>query len=83
MGSVLFATKKSLYPLKKLNSKKDVSLVTKKLGISGFLCKCNNTYCSKHRYSFEHDCMFNHKKHEQEKLKKNNPKIEKEKFERI
>ena len=70
-------------PTQEVKLKKRCFSCNKKLGISGFLCKCNNTYCSKHRYYFEHKCTFDHKKYEKEKLKKNNPMIKKEKLEKI
>jgi len=82
-GLCSFCYEENPMSITKVELKKRCFTCNKKLGIGGFLCKCNNKYCSKHRYSFEHNCMFNHKQHEKDKIKKNNPKIEKEKFERI
>ena len=40
-----------------------------------FSCKCNKKFCIKHRYLDEHNCSYNKKKEELDKLKKDNPKI--------
>ena len=55
----------------------------KKLGINGFNCKCNKIFCSKHRYSFEHSCTVDHIKNKKEEIKKNNPVVKADKFEKI
>lgn len=55
----------------------------RKVGINGFLCRCNQTFCSKHRYSFEHDCTFDTVQYEKKRIEKANPKIEKQKLEKI
>ena len=55
----------------------------RKVGINGFLCRCNQTFCSRHRYSFEHDCTFDIIQYEKERIEKANTKIEKQKFEKI
>ena len=33
----------------------------KKIGLLGFTCKCNKTFCSKHRHPEDHQCLFDHK----------------------
>jgi hypothetical protein len=42
------------------NIKKRICKVChKKLNVSsGIICRCKNLYCSKHRYAWEHDCLF-------------------------
>lgn len=47
----------------------------KKVGIFGFQCKCENTYCNKHRHSFSHKCTFNWVDHDKEKLKEQVVKV--------
>ncbi|KAL6845499.1 hypothetical protein ACP4OV_024994 [Aristida adscensionis] len=30
----------------------------KKVGLTGFVCRCGKTYCGRHRYAEEHGCSF-------------------------
>ena len=50
-----------------------------------FKCNCNGVFCSVHRYTHMHNCNFkdNKKEIKKEELKKNNPKIEKNKIDKI
>ena len=38
-----------------------------------FACKCEKYYCNLHKV--EHDCPFDYRKEQTEKLKKENPKV--------
>jgi len=44
-------------------------------------CKCNNTFCSKHRISSQHSCTFDFKNHNKKLLESD--KIEAKKVESI
>ena len=33
----------------------------KKVGLTGFTCRCGGLFCSIHRYSDKHDCKFDYK----------------------
>ena len=33
----------------------------KKVGLTGFTCRCAGLFCSIHRYSDKHDCKFDYK----------------------
>lgn len=33
----------------------------RKVGLLGFQCKCENIYCSTHRYAEVHNCSFDYK----------------------
>ncbi len=33
----------------------------KKTGLTGFICKCQNNYCSAHRHAESHSCNFDYK----------------------
>ena len=55
----------------------------KKLKLTDTKCKCNNYYCSAHRYSDTHECSFDYKKHGREHLKKHNPIINSNKLDKI
>ncbi|KAK1629335.1 hypothetical protein QYE76_003650 [Lolium multiflorum] len=47
----------------------------KKVGMLGFRCRCEGTFCSVHRYSDKHDCGFDYKTAAREKIAKNNPTV--------
>ena len=47
----------------------------KKLLLTSIKCKCNNTFCDKHRYPESHNCSFNYKLNIMKKLRDNNPQI--------
>ena len=39
-----------------------------KVGYLGFLCKCEYIYCGKHRHFSEHNCTFDFKAYDRQKL---------------
>ena len=39
------------------------------------LCKCEKLFCHKHRFPKDHECTYDYKSEEIEKLKKNLPSI--------
>lgn len=55
----------------------------KKVGLTGFPCRCGGLYCSIHRYSDKHQCQFNYKEMAQEHIRKHNPVIVAEKIQKI
>jgi predicted nucleic acid binding AN1-type Zn finger protein len=55
----------------------------KKLKLTDSKCKCNNYYCSAHRYSDTHNCSFDYKKHGREYLEKQNPIIKFNKLDKM
>eukprot|EP00347_Sterkiella_histriomuscorum_P010491 403376079 len=52
----------------------------RKVGLLGFVCKCDFVFCGKHRYAEEHDCQFDYKQRQQEKLAKENPLVQRGKI---
>jgi predicted nucleic acid binding AN1-type Zn finger protein len=46
-------------------------------------CACGKKFCFKHRYAEQHECTFDYKARGKKDLKKNNPKIEYKKINRI
>ena len=42
----------------------------KKLTLTSITCKCNKTFCNKHRYMEEHNCEFDIKKKNEERKNK-------------
>lgn len=43
--------------------------------ISTFTCRCQKSFCSKHRFHDLHGCTFDYKKEAKAKLMENNPKV--------
>lgn len=54
----------------------------KKIGLLGFQCKCEYYFCSEHRYSDKHECLFDYKGLAKQQLAKANPTIAPSKLER-
>jgi len=47
----------------------------KKIGLTGFQCKCEYFFCGEHRYSDKHECEFDFKARAKDLLTKANPTI--------
>lgn len=47
----------------------------KKVGLTGFRCRCGDLFCPRHRYSETHDCSFDYKALGREEISKANPVI--------
>uniref|UniRef100_A0A7N0SWW4 Uncharacterized protein n=1 Tax=Kalanchoe fedtschenkoi TaxID=63787 RepID=A0A7N0SWW4_KALFE len=54
----------------------------KRVGLTGFKCKCGDLFCSTHRYSDKHNCSFDYKSAAREAIEKANPVVKAEKLER-
>lgn len=55
----------------------------KRVGLTGFVCRCGGLYCGEHRYDKAHECSFDYKTLEREEIRKNNPVVVSEKIRRI
>lgn len=55
----------------------------KRVGLTGFKCRCGDTFCSMHRYSETHDCLFDYRKAGRESIRKENPVVKAEKIDKI
>lgn len=55
----------------------------KKIGLTGFECRCGGLYCGIHRYSDKHDCTFNYRELGAQEIRKNNPVVVGEKIKKI
>ncbi|KAJ7393978.1 AN1-type zinc finger protein 6 [Desmophyllum pertusum] len=55
----------------------------KKVGLTGFECRCGNVYCGLHRYSDKHDCSFDYKADGRAKISKDNPVVVGSKIQKI
>ncbi|KAF3623612.1 hypothetical protein BC332_03981 [Capsicum chinense] len=83
----LFKTISSL----KIKTRKDDSMMKtkpqrcivclKKVGLTRFICKCDEVFCISHRYPEEHACAFDFKSIERAVLAKENPLCKADKLE--
>uniref|UniRef100_A0A8C0QSJ7 ZFAN5 protein n=1 Tax=Chelonoidis abingdonii TaxID=106734 RepID=A0A8C0QSJ7_CHEAB len=55
----------------------------KKIGLTGFDCRCGNLFCAIHRYSDMHSCPYDYKAEAAEKIRKENPIIVAEKIQKL
>ena len=55
----------------------------KKVGLTGFECRCGGLYCSVHRYSDKHECSFNYRELGAEEIRRNNPVVVGQKIQKI
>lgn len=55
----------------------------KRVGLSGFKCRCGNIYCSSHRHSDQHHCSFDYKAAARVAISKANPVVKADKIQKI
>ncbi|XP_038632634.1 AN1-type zinc finger protein 5 isoform X1 [Scyliorhinus canicula] len=55
----------------------------KKVGLTGFDCRCGNLFCGLHRYSDQHNCPYDYKAEAAEKIRKENPIVVAEKIQKL
>ncbi|KVI05070.1 zinc finger A20 and AN1 domain-containing stress-associated protein 5-like [Cynara cardunculus var. scolymus] len=55
----------------------------KRVGLTGFTCRCGTTFCGTHRYPEKHDCTFDFKTVGKEAIAKANPVVKAAKLEKI
>eukprot|EP00245_Coleochaete_scutata_P006759 TRINITY_DN21537_c0_g1_i1.p1 TRINITY_DN21537_c0_g1~~TRINITY_DN21537_c0_g1_i1.p1 ORF type:complete len:170 (-),score=29.81 TRINITY_DN21537_c0_g1_i1:602-1111(-) len=55
----------------------------KRVGLSGFMCRCGDTFCSVHRYSDKHECSFDYKAHGRDSIAKANPVVKADKIDKV
>ncbi|GFY87946.1 hypothetical protein Acr_05g0015850 [Actinidia rufa] len=48
----------------------------KRVGLTGFNCRCGNIFCAVHRYSDKHDCPFEYRTAARDAIGKANPVCE-------
>uniref|UniRef100_A0A5K3EF29 AN1-type domain-containing protein n=1 Tax=Mesocestoides corti TaxID=53468 RepID=A0A5K3EF29_MESCO len=47
----------------------------KRVGLTGFQCRCEGLFCAFHRYSDQHDCTFDYRQQGQEQIARDNPEV--------
>nr|QYC07278.1 SAP2 [Tamarix hispida] len=55
----------------------------KRVGLTGFDCKCGNLFCAAHRYSDKHECPYDYHAAGQDAIAKANPVIKADKLDKI
>ncbi|CDW79954.1 zinc finger protein a20 domain-containing [Stylonychia lemnae] len=55
----------------------------KKVGLTGVQCRCEYTFCSKHRYPEEHSCDFDFNNFYKKKLENENQKLAHKKIDKL
>ncbi|KAL6565706.1 Zinc finger A20 and AN1 domain-containing stress-associated protein 8 [Orobanche hederae] len=55
----------------------------KRVGLTGFTCRCGSVFCAVHRYSDKHECSFDYRTAGQEAITKANPVVKAEKLDKI
>ncbi|KAJ7559696.1 hypothetical protein O6H91_04G097100 [Diphasiastrum complanatum] len=55
----------------------------KRVGLTGFKCRCGDIFCSLHRYSDKHKCSFDYKAAGRDAIAKANPLVQADKVEKI
>lgn len=55
----------------------------KRVGLTGFKCRCGNFFCASHRYSDKHDCPFDYHSAARQAIAKANPIVKAEKLDKI
>ncbi|GAA0174585.1 hypothetical protein LIER_27950 [Lithospermum erythrorhizon] len=55
----------------------------KRVGLTGFHCRCGNLFCGTHRYSDKHDCQFDYQAAARNAIAKANPVVKAEKLGKI
>lgn len=55
----------------------------KKVGLTGFKCRCGGTFCSMHHYADSHECTFDYKQAGRELIAKQNPLVKADKITKI
>jgi len=63
--------------------KKRCNTCKKRVGLTGFDCRCGGHYCSVHRYSDMHGCSFDYHELAQSEIRRQNPVVAAEKIKKI
>ncbi|XP_061363855.1 zinc finger A20 and AN1 domain-containing stress-associated protein 8-like [Gastrolobium bilobum] len=62
---------------------KRCSSCNKRVGLTGFNCRCGNIFCTAHRYSDKHNCPFDYRTAARDAIAKANPIVRAEKLDKI
>ena len=74
---------KKALPIVKQEDKSKCWNCTKKVGLLGYECQCQFTFCKKHRMPEDHQCTFDFVNQGKKVLSQNNPLIKSDKIQKI
>ncbi|KAK7330710.1 hypothetical protein VNO77_24908 [Canavalia gladiata] len=55
----------------------------KRVGLTGFICKCGTTFCGTHRYPEKHECSYDFKTSGRDAILKANPIVKADKIQKF
>lgn len=55
----------------------------RKVGLTGFRCRCGELFCAEHRYSDRHDCSYDYKSVGRQAIARENPVVKAAKIVRV
>ncbi|MCO5563402.1 hypothetical protein L7F22_017043 [Adiantum nelumboides] len=55
----------------------------KRVGLTGFKCRCGDVFCSSHRYSDQHQCSFDYKAMARQAIAAHNPVVNADKVTKL
>uniref|UniRef100_G3MNY7 AN1-type domain-containing protein n=1 Tax=Amblyomma maculatum TaxID=34609 RepID=G3MNY7_AMBMU len=55
----------------------------KRVGLTGFNCRCGDIFCATHRYSDKHNCPFDYRTEARDAIAKANPVVKADKLDKI
>ncbi|KAL1453171.1 hypothetical protein WDU94_007340 [Cyamophila willieti] len=67
----------------KSKKKNRCGMCRKKVGLTGFECRCGGLFCAIHRYSDKHECSFDYRELGAQEIRRNNPVVIGEKIQKI
>ncbi|MBA0680351.1 hypothetical protein Goari_012056 [Gossypium aridum] len=77
------ASNRSGYDAAEKKSVNRCSGCRKRVGLTGFRCRCGELFCSDHRYSDRHDCSYDYKAAGREAIARENPVVKAAKIIRV
>ncbi|KAK7264430.1 hypothetical protein RJT34_32039 [Clitoria ternatea] len=80
-GSVVAETAKASSSSSKVANR--CKSCNKKVGLTGFVCKCGVTFCGTHRYPEKHQCSYDYKAAGRDAISKDNPIVKADKVQRF
>jgi len=70
-------------PVKSKEGPNRCTTCRKRVGLTGFNCRCGNMFCASHRYSDKHDCTFDYQTAARDAIAKANPVVKAQKLDKI
>ncbi|KAK6941862.1 Zinc finger, AN1-type [Dillenia turbinata] len=72
-----------IFQMKAKEGPNKCTMCKKRVGLTGFNCRCGNLFCGTHRYSDKHDCPFDYRTAARDAIAKANPVVKAEKLDKI